>query len=273
MNRKDFTFAVQLSNTMNWNMTIDDFELATALEPEGCFILLQDSERLGIATTVSFGKVGWFGNLIVREEYRKRGAGSFLLRHALDYLKGAGVETVGLYAYPHLIKFYESFGFKVDEEFLELHGKPLPRTASETSRKIQRQDVDAVIDFDSQCFGACRTKLLEHIFREKKNLCYFSADEGGVKGYVAAKVFDGMAEVGPLVCHRKHVDAAVMLLEAVLSRLGELNVFMCVPAKETALLDWLSEAGFRSDFHVARMFLGPAVASNCLYVAESLERG
>ena len=273
MKRKDFPFAVQLSNTMNWNMTVDDFELATKLEPEGCFILLQGSERLGIATTVSFGRVGWFGNLIVREEYRRKGAGSFLLRHALDYLKGRGVETVGLYAYPHLIKFYESFGFKVDEEFFELHGEPTSHTATDIPRKIQEQDVKAIIDFDSQCFGACRTRLLEHIFEGKSNLCYFSADDDGVRGYVAAKVFDKMTEVGPLVCCRNHVDVAVTLLETILSKLRKSNVFTCVPGKETALVEWLSKAGFRSHFQVARMFLGPAVASNCLYVAESLERG
>ncbi|MBT0160312.1 GNAT family N-acetyltransferase [Candidatus Bathyarchaeota archaeon A05DMB-2] len=258
---------------MNWNMTVDDFKLATTLEPEGCFTLLYGSERVGIATTVSFGKVGWFGNLIVRPEYRRKGAGSFLLRHALDYLKDAGVETVGLYAYPHLIKFYESFGFNVDEEFLELHCKPLSRITPETPRKIQRQDVEAVIDFDSQCFGACRTKLLEYLFRKKKNLCYFSADDNGVRGYIVAKIFDGMSEVGPLVCRRKHVDDAVTLLETVLSKLREFNVFMCVPGKETSLVEWLFKSGFRSDFQVTRMFLGPAVASNCLYVAESLERG
>jgi hypothetical protein len=77
MNPEDFPFAVKLSNTMNWNMTVEDFELALELEPEGCFILQDGSERFGIATTVSFGKVGWFGNLIVKEEARRKGAGAF----------------------------------------------------------------------------------------------------------------------------------------------------------------------------------------------------
>jgi GNAT superfamily N-acetyltransferase len=273
MKPEDFLFAVELSNTMNWNMTVEDFELASKLEPEGCFILQEGSERLGIATTVSFGKVGWFGNLIVKEEVRRKGAGSFMLEHALDYLKGRGVETVGLYAYEHLVEFYKRFGFKVEEEFLVLQGEPASLVTAEILEKTQERDVQAIIEFDGKCFGACRTKLLEHILLDKSNRCYVSADGDNIAGYGAAKIFGNMAEVGPLVCRKGHVDDALIILESILSQLKGVNVFMCVPSKEKLLLDWLSEAGLRRDFQVARMFLGPAIAANCLYVAESLERG
>jgi hypothetical protein len=64
-----------------------------------------------------------------------------------------------------------------------------------------------------------------------------------------------------------------MLLKTILSRLNGLAVSMCIPKKETALLNMLSKAGFREDFGVVRMFLGPAVAKKCIYMAESLERG
>ena len=68
MQVSDFPFAVQLANTMNWNMTIKDFEFMLKLEPQGCFVLLHNKERVGIATIVTFGKVGWFGNFIVYPE-------------------------------------------------------------------------------------------------------------------------------------------------------------------------------------------------------------
>ena len=65
MDQKDFGFAVELANTMDWNMATEDFQFAKQLEPEGCFVLFDDSKRVGIATCISYGKVGWFGNLIV----------------------------------------------------------------------------------------------------------------------------------------------------------------------------------------------------------------
>jgi hypothetical protein len=37
---------------------MEDFEFAAKLEPEGCFVLFHGSERAGIATCVSFEKIG-----------------------------------------------------------------------------------------------------------------------------------------------------------------------------------------------------------------------
>jgi GNAT superfamily N-acetyltransferase len=271
----DFPFAVQLANTMDWNMALEDFEFMAKLEPKGCFVLFQGSERVGIATSVSFGKVGWFGNLIVKEDHRKKGAGAFLVKHAVDYLKGTGVETIGLYAYLHLIGFYENFGFKPDVDFLVLRGKAV---SSATEGKLQlreakKQYILALMDFDCRCFGARRKKMLEPILLNTGNLCYVSVDNHEIIGYGAAKVYDEMAEVGPLICRQNRVDIAVALLKTILGKLRNLDVFTCVPTEETALLETLFKAGFRESFRVTRMFLGPAVAKNCTYIAESLERG
>ena len=65
MRAEDFPFAVQLANTMDWNMAESDFEFMTKLEPDGCFLAFQAEEPVGIATCVSYGKTGWFGNLSV----------------------------------------------------------------------------------------------------------------------------------------------------------------------------------------------------------------
>jgi ribosomal protein S18 acetylase RimI-like enzyme len=273
MKTQDFPFAVDLANTMNWNMVVADFELAAKLEPDGCFILSRDSRRLGIATCVSYGKVGWFGNLIVQEEQRRKGAGSLLLKHAINYLKDNEVETIGLYAYPNLIEFYNRFGFEPDMDFLVLQGKPSFSIKDVKLREATKQDIPALIEFDSQCFGASRKKLLEHILENKENLCYVSAAGDEVTGYVAAKVYGEMAEVGPLICPANHVDEAVLLLKTILSRLRGRSVFICIPKKETDLLAVLSNAGLQEDFRVARMFLGTAIVTDCIYVAESLERG
>jgi GNAT superfamily N-acetyltransferase len=273
MKADGFPFAVQLANTMNWNMATEDFEFMMNLEPEGCFVLFHGAERVGIATSVSFGEVGWFGNLIVKEKHRKEGAGSQLLKHAIDYLKNQGVKTIGLYAYPYLIGFYESFGFEPNADFLVLHGKAFPSPPDETTREEKKQDVPALIDFDSQHFGANRKKLLAPLFLNKSNLCYLSANDDEITGYVAAKVYDEMAEVGPMVCQSDRADAAVMLLKTILNRLKGLDISIYVPKKENALLELLTKAGFKEDFRVVRMFLGPAIAKNCIYLAESLERG
>ena len=269
----DFPFAVQLANTMNWNMTLEDFNFMVKLEPQGCFMLFHSKERLGIATSVSFGKAGWFGNLVVKAGARREGAGNFLTRHAIDYLKSKSVDTIGLYAYPQLVKFYEHFGFESDIDFLVLKGKASFPAAQGILQAAKKRDISKILNFDCDCFGANRKKLLEPILLNKGNLCYVSTENNEITGYVATKVYGKMAEVGPLICHTNRAEEALLLLKTTLSRLNGLEVFTYIPKKETPLLNMLYKAGLKEDFRVVRMFLGPAIAKNCIYTPESLERG
>jgi GNAT superfamily N-acetyltransferase len=273
MRASDFPFATKLANTMNWNMATEDFEFMASLEPEGCIIVSDGSERLGIATCISFGEVGWFGNLIVKENIRNKGAGSLLVKHAVNYLQNKGVKTIGLYAYPNLIDFYSNLGFEHNEDFSVLQAEALDSLTAETLPKIGAQKIQAVADFDSKCFGGNRKKLLESIILEKGNLSYYLAEKEAVVGYVTAKVYEKMAEVGPLTCPAGHVDDAVLLVRALLGKLTGLSVYALLPKKETALVDILLSVGFKEDFSVSRMFLGSSVSKNCICMAESLERG
>lgn len=76
------------------------------LESEECLVLFEGLERVDIASTVSYGKIDWFGNLIVSENWRGKGAGSLLVRNSIKYLKNQNVETIGLYAYVERVPFY-----------------------------------------------------------------------------------------------------------------------------------------------------------------------
>ncbi|MGW8289603.1 MAG: hypothetical protein ACWGNP_04955, partial [Candidatus Bathyarchaeia archaeon] len=202
------------------------------------------------------------------------GAGKFLTKYAIDYLKNRGAESVGLYAYPQLIKFYESIGFKTDIDFLVLKGNAeVPSTIQKEGMAAERLDIPKIVDFDCRHFGANRQKLLEAVLLDKDNMCCVSTEYSEVIGYVAAKVDGRMAELGPLMCDLNREVEAVCLLEAILSRLNGLDVFVVIPKKEKKLLNVLYKAEFKEDFRIVRMFLGSAFADDCICIAESLERG
>ncbi|MGD0979365.1 MAG: GNAT family N-acetyltransferase [Candidatus Bathyarchaeia archaeon] len=273
MTPEDFDFAVQITDKMNWNLTAADFEFMIELEPDGCFVLLENSKKIGLATTVSFGTTAWFGNLIVNESHRKRGAGSQLVRHSVEYLTHKHVKTVGLYAYMDRIPFYERLGFKRDSEFTVLNGRGLSLPVKSVAKEAEKQDLQKIIEFDTSCFGSSRRKLLEPIILDPDNLCYISAEAERMVGYAVAKVYRQMSEIGPLVCQKGHEDAAVNLLRSVLSRLEGYEVSMYVPNKESTILNSLKKLGFTESFHVVRMFFGSPIAKDCICMAESLERG
>jgi predicted N-acetyltransferase YhbS len=273
MRTQDFQFAVQLSNTMNWNMTPSDFALAVELEPQGCFVAMDSTEPVGIATCLSYGAVGWFGNLIVKEGWRRRGAGSFLVKHAINYLQRKGAKTVGLYAYPQLTGFYGKLGFRADEEFAVMHAKkPISHSASAVTR-IGKDNFPKIALFDKGCFGGKRRKLLEKVLFNKENVGFYDLEEGKTAGFAVAKLYGDMAEIGPLICLPQRQDVAQRLLGAVVSAVAGRETYLCLPKKETALCRELSARGFAEDFTVKRMFFGEFVAKNCISIAESLERG
>jgi len=273
MSPADFDFAIQATDRMGWGLGKSDFEFMIELQPEGCFVLFEGLERIGLATTVSYGKIAWFGNLIVDEARRRRGAGSVLVNHSLEYLRGIGVETIGLYAYLERISFYQRLGFRNDSGFLVMKGKALGSPISADVSKIEEGDIEEIIDFDRSCFGESRRKLLEPVLSDRDNLGYFSVKNGKIVAYSAAKVFRGMAELGPVACQKGQVDVVASLLKATLNSIKGFEVSLLVPEKEEALLSMLVENGFSQVFKVERMFHGSPVIGDCVMMAESLERG
>ncbi len=82
-----------------------------------------------------------------------------------------------------------------------------------------------------------------------------------------------MAWIGPLICQTSRNDVAISLVKAVLTNVNGRSVYAAVPKKESFLCDAFCSLGFKEDFYVSRMFFGPKVIKNCIYLAESLERG
>lgn len=273
MKAEDAPFAVQLTGQAGWGLAKEDFEFAMELEPEGCFVLFEDSDRIGLATNVSFGRIAWFGNLIVSETHRNKGAGSLLVEHSLNHLISRGVETVVLYAYVERIPFYKRLGFTSDLDVLVLAGKGFSSSSKPQVRLARKSDIEKIMGFDQACFGASRRKLLEPIISDSDNLCYVSFEDRAVSGYVVAKVYRGVAELGPLACKKGRSDIAVDLLQAALNRLKGLEVSMFVPKKESRILSMLKASGFVERFRVTRMFKGTPAPDQCTFMAESLERG
>lgn len=273
MSAEDFTFAIGITSTMDWGLTKADFEFVLKLEPEGSFVLLDDSKEVGIATTVSFGQVGWFGNLIVHEDERKKGGGSLLVNHALEYLQTKKVKTVGLYAYPDAIPFYTKLGFKYDSDFTVLKGTGTSSFVDARVTEAQRRDLEQIVESDQNCFGAARGKVLEPILTDLGNFCYIVLEDNRLVGFVAAAIYGKTAELGPLVCSRRRSDIAISLIKAALDRLKGYEVSLCICKKEAPVIDTLMKYGFTESFGVSRMFFGPPVIRDCIYAAESLERG
>ncbi len=270
---EDSDFALSITDSMNWGMVREDLDFMTQLEPEGCFVLFRDSRRIGLASTISYGDLGWLGNVIVNEDSREQGAGSFLVKECLKFLSARGAKTIGLYAYISKIPFYQRLGFKSDVEFVFLKGRGFSLPIRSEITRVSEEEVPDIIALDQEYAGASREKLLKSLLVSGSNQCYTATRDGKLLGYVAATTYDGRAELGPLVCLRQHREVALDLLKTMLTELDSFDVSLCIPRGEDAICSLLLTHGFREDFRLMRMFHGRTFTKDCIYLAESLERG
>ncbi|MDR0318959.1 MAG: GNAT family N-acetyltransferase [Nitrososphaerota archaeon] len=282
MSARDYEFAVDLANTMNWNTDVADFEFNHFLESDGCLMLFNGSVPVGIATCIHFGEIGWFGNFIVKPEYRRQGAGRLLLEYAVKYLQSKGVQTIGLYAYPHLEKYYSNFGFKTDSDKdvvltvmcnSNVQAAPCGSSLFSVEQFSVQSDFSVLARFDSEFFGADRSKLLKRLLHDKSSLCYVSFVGKEMVGYVLSNDHGNTLEVGPLVCRPDLPDVALELLRVMFQRLANRSVVLYLSPNQVVLEAFLLELGFRKSFSLSKMFLGGSKIQSGVCLVESLERG
>lgn len=273
MTKRDFAFAIKLTDTMNWDLTEKDFELMMTLEPEGCFVALDGAEKAGIITTMHFDRIGWIGNLIVNRRHRSKGIGSLLMKHGNDYLANKSVTTVGLYSYVDTVPFYEKMGFRKNCNFVRLVCLGSTRHFGDKApESMIESDLPDVINLDKLCIPGSRERLLRRIFTDSRDLCYVARRNKQLMCFIMADWYK--KEIGPWVGHPGHYREAINLLKAVLNKLVGSEVRIGVPANERKILDALRDMNFRDEFKVVRMYHGESLEdTGYLLAMESLERG
>ncbi|MEM4246688.1 MAG: GNAT family N-acetyltransferase [Candidatus Bathyarchaeia archaeon] len=278
MRKSDYPHAVELTSLMRWGNTERDFEWMSFFEPHGCFVAVDGSRLVGVATTIGYGGLGWIGNVIVSPEYRGMGVGSLLVDHAIEYFKARSTGSVGLYSYPENLRFYKRIGFVEDSSFVWLTcpqvRRGFPRADNPRFRRMERRDLKSVIDLDKDFFGADRSRVLTKIYSEFDELCWVSAYGKEVQGYIMGTRSGYRIDIGPWAHGAEDGLNAITLLNTFLRRLAGTEANIGVQAGN--LKARLIESGFIVKSHVIRMFLNgkkPPTRDDCLLAIESLERG
>jgi len=275
MRAGDFEFAARLSNMENWDNSSDDFRRILRVQPGGSFVATEKKRRAGIVTTISYGRLGWIGNVVVSKRYRKLGIGSWLVKHAILYLRKKGARTVGLFSYKGNLPFYQRLGFKRDASYLRFVGKGRA-VASEGPRNIDSRDFERIVAFDRKCFRHYRDRLLKQLLTRFRDSSFVTMRNGEILGYIVGKNYNTTCEIGPWLCSREDIPVAAGLLRAVLSTSIGKSVEMTVPRRNSQALRVLRNHNFEAHGSVARMYHGDPTGlldDRYTFAAESLERG
>jgi len=254
MTLADIPFAIAVTDLEGWGYLAADFRRLLRLEPHGCLVAVSGGKRVGLTTAVSYGKVGWIGNVIVLPESRGRGVGAELVGRATTYLQSVGVEGVRLNAYLNRIHFYEDLGFKGEYENIRFTGKA-PVGGNPPANGPPMIDLDRIASFDKRFFGALRARLLASLNREFPGT-FISLGERKLRGYIVGQVSGDSCEIAPWVVDPT-VRGAARESWAVLSpKVVGLTIGLSAPARSTTAIAMARWLGLRPAFRTLRMCFG-----------------
>jgi GNAT superfamily N-acetyltransferase len=251
----DIASGLALSDAAGWNQTADDW----ALFIEHGHVIGFRSERGELVATAAAlpyaGELGWISMVLVAPEWRKRGLATLLMDDCVKSLQGAQLVPV-LDATPDGAQVYSRIGFKPGFALARWESAAArARTADESFaglRSASLEDLDAIADLDECATGIGRRFILRAFLARTETGAWMTSDAGG---FVIARQGHRAWQIGPLVAPDEQTGIA--LLGTALSNCPG-RVFLDVPERWTAVMQWLERRGFARQRSFVRMALGPA---------------
>src|SRR5438552_9305720 len=196
--------------------------------------------------------------MLVHEAHQRRGIGTRLMRQALEYLQGRGVECVKLDATPAGRPLYEKLGFVSQWTLtrcrrLAADNTQYPESAASKARDLADADWDAVDEIDAAAFGAPRDRLLRSLAQDSRAALVWPA-QGPVVGWGMLRPGANDDYLGPLAC--SSAEGSLLLVAALLGKAGRHGVIWDVPDQNESAKTTAQRFGFVPLRPLTRMCLG-----------------
>ena len=264
---EDIDFAYKLDTIEQWNHTKNDIERMFSFEPNGCFIADVNSKPVGHVFSISYGRLGWIGLLIVTAKYRRRGIGTLLTKTAMNYLLSRKVKTTKLEAVPKAANLYRKLGFVDEFDSLRLirTERKIMTTSSHCVKPLKNREIAQLAEFDAGYFGANRIKVLSELYQDNPQLCFVSRDGSKVAGYVMCYEAESGYRIGPLVCDPENPQVACeLLVECMKAIRGNEKLYVGVPAVNGIAVEILQDFDFVQYSKSIRMCFGEKLETECV---------
>jgi GNAT superfamily N-acetyltransferase len=221
-----------------------------AVEPDGTLA--------GVGSGITYGPLGWVGNMIVAETHRRRGVGSAVLEDITTWLAASGSTRLELYATPEGRPLYERHGFRSAGESAIGHvgrDTTLERDPSVTVRWADAADLPVLAAFDAPRFGGDRSAVVERFVRGPRSGVVIAERDGGLVGY--AGLVPDAGRIGPFMADDPAV-AETLVAEAFTHITGD-ELRLNLPPGNQAGIAWLRGLGVQTEPWDGRMFRGEPV--------------
>lgn len=271
----DIEFALELVRIAGWNQVRQDIVRTLSLDPDGSFLAEIDGRRAGIATTTSFGRLGWIAFMIVHPDFRGQGLAKLLMTKSIEYLKEKGILSIKLDATPMGFPVYKKMGFveecrlsrvevKCVNEYAFVNEHTFVSESAPPGKVFKLKDKkamkDRIVEYDGRHFGYCRKEMIRMLLEEETSKCFCYADNDGIRGYLAMRPGRIAWYVGPWIA-----DSAEIAEDLIIGAIGDVKgqiAFIDIFQNNTACGGIVEKFGFTFQRELIRMYLGENITSN-----------
>ena len=257
MTKRDIPGGVRLNTIVGWNQTEADWTRFLDSSPSGCFVMEDDGKIVGTSATIPYEhRFAWIGMVLVDPDYRKRGVGTALLQHAIEYLDGSSIPTLKLDATPAGKPLYEKLGFVTEYEIDRwILKRSVTEQATDLGASLSSAELRQILEFDRNIFGADRSKLLSSLAEHAPELSLSIRNAGALNGYAFGRHGLFADHFGPWMA--QGAQTARSLLSEFLQRSPRETIIVDALKSNRIATGLLREYGFSPARLLTRMYRGP----------------
>lgn len=272
-------FIFENASKESWEPGVYDLPVFAAVDPNGFFVGFLNGRIIGCVSGVKFDEYyGFVGYYIVIPEYRGKGYGIQLFKHAMTYL---GQRNIGLDGVPEQVANYRKSGFNASYEDSRYRGVGLGEIDISHLRDVVPSytiDIGQLSSFDRRYFPAARESWIA--LWSNNSIAdissYACVDHGDVIGYGVIRRSISGYRLGPL--YATNFDTAKKLLTVLRSKVSTSDaIFIDIPECNSYALMLMSDpdVSFTYLWGCTRMFTKeePNVDNSGVYGLSSLELG
>ena len=254
----DLRAIATLRESVGW--TAHEWALRAVLDPTDsrCLLVVDGDHAVGVGSGISYGRLGFVGNMVVAEGHRRRGIGAAILESVIEFLEDErGCERLELFATESGRPLYASYGFALtDPSAMASVPRSTALGVDPTIEVEEARAADGLAAYDAPRFGGDRRRLLALMAADPGRPLLVARDKGAIRGYAWLRS-DG-PRLGPVLADTPGVAAA--LLAAAFERLpGAPELTLNVPTANVPGTRWLASVGIELEPWDGRMARGPAI--------------